>query len=155
MVEWKSSCWWNTHSAAPRLQVNIRQDVEVLEFKGLLGPPLQQYIFYRFFPFKEDQLPYPGHEQEHLFFKSFSVLKYMVRCSSITQYEALRASSDVCKLNRVHYVFTLWLIVSTHKIKELVLIYSSHILYLEIAWHVNLSWCGQLLSGNVTGTGLI
>lgn len=63
----------HTHSAAPRLQVNIRQDVEVLEFKGLLGPPLQQYIFYRFFPFKEDQLPYPGHEQEHLFFKSVRV----------------------------------------------------------------------------------
>lgn len=63
----------HTHSAAPQLQVNIRQDVKALEFKGLLGLPLQQYIFYRFLPSKEDQLPYPGHEQEHLFFKSVRV----------------------------------------------------------------------------------
>ncbi len=150
MAEWKGSCWWNTHIQ----QVNIRQDVKALEFKGLLGLSLQQYICYSFFPFKEDQLVYTRHEQEHVFFKSLRVYWRMVRCPSITQYEALRASSDVCKQNRVYYVSTLWLIVSTHKIKECVLIYNSHILCLEIAWHVDLSWCGSY-TVTVPVTGLI
>lgn len=119
--QWNGSGWWNTHththSPAPRLQVHIKHDVKLLNSKAFWD--FLSSITYFTGLSSSKTISFHILDMRNSVYSLRVVYWHMMRCSYFTQNEALRASSADWRSWTLSLMFTLFLIVSTYKIKEM------------------------------------